>query len=137
MRARPNTEVIDYSIVLSEDELKMLVGILEGNYLQLDEYEDLLIEEINEEVYQIDRMLQKLRLSGILSVLKGVIVGGITYKKDINKEDGYYDLFKEILEPLKIPVLYGLPIGHVTPRLTVPIGAEVEINTFLFTMKII
>jgi len=97
----------------------------------------LLIEEINEEVYQVDRMLQKLRLSGILSVLKGIIIGGLTSKKEVNKEYDYFKLFNEFLEPLKIPVLYGLPIGHVTPRLTVPIGGEVEINTIDFTMKIL
>ncbi len=115
-----------------------LIDVMIGTPYQLDfNNKILLIEEINEEVYQVDRMLQKLRLSGILSVLKGIIIGGITYKKAENKEYGYYELFKEILEPLNIPVLYGLPIGHVTPRLTIPIGAEVEINTFEFTLKII
>ncbi len=115
-----------------------LIDAMIGTPYQID-FKDkiLLIEEINEEVYQVDRMLQKLRLSGILKVLKGIIIGGITYKKEVNKEYGYYELFKDVLEPLKIPVLYGLPIGHVTPRLTVPIGAEVEINTFEFTLKII
>jgi len=115
-----------------------LIDAMIGTPYQIDFKEKiLLIEEINEAVYQVDRMLQKLRLSGILKDLKGIIVGGITNKQAENKEYGYYELFKDLLEPLKIPVLYGLPIGHVTPRLTVPIGAEVEINTFEFTLKII
>ena len=115
-----------------------LIDVMIGTPYQIDfNNKILLIEEVGEAVYQVDRLLQKLRLSGILSVLKGVIIGGITYKKAVKKEYGYYELFKEFLEPLEIPVLYGLPIGHVTPRLTVPIGAEVEINTFEFTMKII
>ncbi len=116
-----------------------LIDVMIGTPYQID-FKDkiLLIEETNEAVYQIDRMLQKLRLSGILKQLKGVIIGGITNnQKDQNQDDAYYQLFKEVLEPLKIPVLYGLPIGHVTPRLTVPIGAEVEINTFEFTLRII
>ncbi len=115
-----------------------LIDVMIGTPYQIDfKNKILLLEEVNEPLYRVDRMLQKLRLSGILSDLKGIVIGGITYKNVIKRDYGYYELFKEFLEPLKIPVLYGLPIGHVTPRLTVPIGAVVEINTENKTLKII
>ena len=115
-----------------------LIDVMIGTPYQIDfNNKILLLEDVGEAIYRIDRMLQKLRLSGILSQLKGVVIGGITYREVVQRDYGYYELFKEFLEPLNIPVLYGLPIGHVTPRLTVPIGAEVEINTDEYTLKII
>jgi muramoyltetrapeptide carboxypeptidase len=98
----------------------------------------LLIEEIHEEVYRVDRMLQNLRLSGILNKVKGIVVGGITAPKEqLDKEYSYYQLFTEFLQPLGIPVIYNFPIGHVTPRYTVPIGAKVELNTYSKSLTII
>ena len=115
-----------------------LIDVMIGTPYQIDfKNKILLLEEVHEPLYRVDRMLQKLRLSGILRDLKGIIIGGITYKEVVKRDYGYFELFKEFLEPLNIPVLYGLPIGHVTPRLTVPIGAEVEINTNEFTLRII
>ena len=115
-----------------------LIDVMIGTPYQID-FKDkiLLIEETNEPLYKVDRMLQKLRLSNILSELKGIVIGSITYKGDMLNDYGYFELFKEFLKPLNIPVLYGLPIGHVSPRLTVPIGAEVEIDTNECTLKII
>ena len=115
-----------------------LMDVMIGTPYQID-FKDkiLLLEDVHEPIYRVDRMLQKLRLSGILSELKGVVIGGMTYKKVIKRDYDYFELFKEFLEPLNIPVLYGLPIGHVTPRLTVPIGAEVEIDVSKLTLKII
>lgn len=115
-----------------------LMDVMIGTPYQID-FKDkiLLLEDVGEAIYRIDRMLQKFRLSGILSELKGVIIGGITYKEVVKRDYGYFELFKEYLEPLNIPVLYGLPIGHVTPRLTVAIGGEVEINIEKLILTII
>ena len=114
-----------------------LIDVMIGTPYQIDfKNKILLIEEVNEGVYRIDRMLQKLRLSGVLNELKGIVIGSITNKSTIKREYGYYELFKEFLEPLHIPVLYGLPIGHVSSRLTVPIGAEVEIDINKKTLRI-
>ncbi|MCK5761402.1 MAG: LD-carboxypeptidase [Candidatus Izimaplasma sp.] len=115
-----------------------LVDVMIGTPYQIDfKNKILLLEEVNEPPYRVDRMLQKLRLSGILNELNGIVIGSVTYKNAVKTDYGYYELFKEFLEPLNIPVLYGLPIGHITSRLTVPIGAKVEINTKDFTLKIL
>lgn len=115
-----------------------LISFMIGTPYQIDFKDKILfLEETNEPLYKVDGMLQKLRLSGILNNLKGIVIGSITNKKDIQTDYGYYELFKEILEPLNIPVLYGLPIGHISPRLTIPIGAEVEINTDEYTLIIL
>ena len=115
-----------------------LIDTMIGTPYQID-FKDkiLLLEETNEPPYKVDGMLQKLRLSGILSELKGIVIGSISNKIKVKTNYGFFELFKEILEPLNIPVLYGLPIGHITPRLTIPIGVEVEINTDEYTLTIL
>ena len=114
-------------------------GILVGGNLSLlnvfiamdfkDYFKDkiLLIEEVNEPLYRIDRMLQTLRLNGVFEDLKGVIIGGIS--EDKTPQKGSKELFQDLLNDYEYPILFNAPIGHVTPRYTVPIGGKVRIDT--------
>lgn len=114
-------------------------GILVGGNLSLlsvfvamdikDYFKDkiLLIEELKEPLYRIDRMLQTLRLRGVFDELKGVIIGGITGDK--TPQEGSLELFKDVFEHYDYPILFNAPLGHVTPRFTVPIGGYVSIDS--------
>lgn len=92
------------------------------------------IEEIKENVYRIDRMLTQLILSGKLDNVRGIALG-IFNGCDTKPEDEDYGLSTSLEEvitdrlgKLNIPVLYGLPIGHIKDNATVPFGIEAELS---------
>jgi muramoyltetrapeptide carboxypeptidase len=90
----------------------------------------LVLEDVNEDVYRIDRMLTQLRLSGTLRNCVGVVFGAFT---DMPGEPGENiraldALFDEIAKDLRVPSFAGAPIGHIDDQWTVPLGAMAEID---------
>lgn len=106
-----------------------LVTALMGTPYEIDTAGKILfLEEIEEEPYRVDRMLMTLILSGKLSDCAGVALGRFT-KCEANSRGGEFNLslqleevVRGLLEPLKIPTVYGLSIGHIRSKLTVPVG---------------
>jgi muramoyltetrapeptide carboxypeptidase len=90
----------------------------------------LVLEDVNEDVYRIDRMLTQLRLSGLLRTCVGIAFGAFT---DMPGEPGENiraldALFDEIAKDLRVPCFAGAPIGHIDDQWTVPMGAMAEID---------
>ena len=91
----------------------------------------LLLEDVAEEAYRIDRMLGTLARAGRLDRLSGVLVGslsGITFG-GVEDSGRLERLLMGRLEPLGIPVVTGLPFGHRGPNATFPIGAQATLST--------
>ncbi|BCT35655.1 S66 peptidase family protein [Pseudomonas protegens] len=84
----------------------------------------LFIEDVNEPLYRIDRLLNHLRLAGKLDNLRGVLVGDVA-GVDFS---ALCRLLKQTFEPLRIPVLAGWRSGHCDPNLTLPMGALVRLD---------
>ncbi|WP_411382203.1 S66 peptidase family protein [Pseudomonas sp. MPB26] len=84
----------------------------------------LFIEDINEPIYRIDRLLTHLRLAGKLAQVAGVLVGDVAGVEAVALER----LLKQTFEPLCIPVLSGWRSGHCDPNLTLPMGALVRLD---------
>ncbi|MGO0695386.1 LD-carboxypeptidase [Pseudomonas guariconensis] len=85
----------------------------------------LFIEDVNEPLYRVDRLLTQLRLAGKLEGIRGVLVGdfaGITVP-------AMTPLLKDIFGPLGIPVLAGWRSGHCDPNLCLPLGARVRLDS--------
>lgn len=85
----------------------------------------LFIEDVNEPLYRVDRLLTQLRLAGKLEGLKGVLVGdfaGITVA-------AMTPLLLEVFEPLGVPVLAGWRSGHCDPNVCLPLGARVMLDS--------
>lgn len=91
----------------------------------------LFLEEVGEEPYRIDRMLTQLILAGKLQQCKGIILGQFT-DCDINGEKENEFTLWQVIEnrilSLNKPVMLNLMSGHSYPKLTLPIGARVELN---------
>jgi muramoyltetrapeptide carboxypeptidase len=87
----------------------------------------LFIEDVDEYLYHVDRMMLNLALSGKLSKLKALLVGGMTEMKD--SVGGYgksaYEIISEHARPLNIPVAFGFPAGHQDPNVALCMGREV------------
>lgn len=84
----------------------------------------LFIEDVNEPLYRVDRLLTHLRLAGKLQALNGVLVGDFAGVDD----QALASLLKQTFEPLGIPVLSGWRSGHCDPNLTLPLGARVRLD---------
>ena len=77
----------------------------------------LFIEDTDESMSKVDRMLHLLEIRGILQRLKGVVVGQFTkYKHPENDFDDMYDMLHEYLRAYNIPVCYNFPVGHARLR---------------------
>ncbi len=95
----------------------------------------LLLEDVNEPLYELDRLLTTLAIGGVFKHVNGVIIGHIKPVNDESEAD-IKALFKHVLAPLNIPVLYGVPFSHVAPRRTIPIGTQATLDATLKTMVI-
>ena len=78
----------------------------------------LLIEDIGERHYHIDRMMRNLRMSGVLAHLSGLIVGQFSdCEDDPLMQQTVYETIKEAVADYNYPVLFDAPFGHVEHNL--------------------
>ncbi|UXH80022.1 LD-carboxypeptidase [Roseateles amylovorans] len=89
----------------------------------------LFLEDVNEHPYRIERMLLQLWQAGVLDAQKAVILGQFTGWKKSPLDRGYN--FKSCVQALRdrmqVPLLTGLPFGHVPTKVCLPIGAKTEL----------
>jgi muramoyltetrapeptide carboxypeptidase len=94
----------------------------------------LFLEEVNEAPYRVDRMLTQLLNAGLLQRVSGIAIGqcdgcvDVTAKKRGEFRQTLEDVFRERLLPLKVPVVTGLPFGHIDVNATLPVGAWAELD---------
>ena len=86
----------------------------------------LFLEDHNEALYRLDRMLHHLLLAGVLEGVKGVVLGAFT---DCGSTEGLLEVFTAALAPLGVPVLAGLPVGHQPDNHTLPLGAWARLDS--------
>ena len=89
----------------------------------------LFIEDTDEEMTKVDRMLHHLEVRGMLQRLKGIIVGHFTdYKRPKNDFEDMYEMLHSYLSELDIPICYGFPVGHKRPNLPLIEGCRVRLT---------
>lgn len=125
--------------VLVGGNLAVLSGLVGTPYLPDFRGKILFLEEINEYIYRIDRMLAQLRLAGILDKLSGVVLGHFT---DCSPQQEYGSLtLEEVLDTyfknLGVPVFWGSMIGHIKHKFTTPVGLEAQIDADLGTIRLL
>lgn len=97
----------------------------------------LFLEDVGEAVYRIDRMLFQLKHAGMLRQLSGVMLGSFTAVQDDGGERNLNHVLQEYLLPLEIPVMTGIPFGHIPEKITLPIGATVRMDTNLKSVTVL
>jgi muramoyltetrapeptide carboxypeptidase len=85
----------------------------------------LFLEDHNEALYRLDRMLHHLLLAGVLSGVAGVVLGSFT---NCGSPEGLAGVLAAALAPLQVPVLLGLPVGHQPDNYTLPLGARARLE---------
>lgn len=104
--------------------LSMICATIGSAFELDDEGIILFIEDVNEPLYRVDRLLTHLRLAGKLNRLRGVLVGDFAGVDSV----ALHRLLQQELGPLGIPVLAGWRSGHCNPNLTLPLGAQVRLD---------
>jgi muramoyltetrapeptide carboxypeptidase len=84
----------------------------------------LFLEEVDEKLYKVDRNLTQWILANKLQKLKGLILGNFRGIKD---RDAYNILSSQM--EIDFPLVHCPYIGHVKNKITLPVGARVELNT--------
>lgn len=90
----------------------------------------LLLEEVDEYLYKVDRMLNQLQRAGKLEKLLGVLLGDFSDMKDTEIPFGknIYELMSGYFLPLNIPVASGLPFGHEARNIALPLSTPVQMK---------
>ena len=104
---------------------------LQGTPWQLDtKGKILLIEDLSEYLYHLDRMMQNFKLSGQLGGLSGMVVGGFTEMQDNESPFGKsaYEIIREAVEDCHFPVCFDFPSGHISKNLSLVLGANYRLN---------
>lgn len=89
----------------------------------------LLLEDVAEKPYAVDRMLQQLLAAGKLERASGVAFGQLVGCVDPKREKPTAEeVIEEVLAPLGLPLVLGLPFGHGRPNLPWPVGGRGAID---------
>lgn len=116
---------------LAGGNLSLMASTLGTPYEIDTEGKILLIEDVGEEPYAIDRMLTQLLLSGKLQCCSGFILGQFTdcalshYERSLTLEE----VLEDRILSLNKPAISNFMAGHSYPRLTLPIGARAELDS--------
>ena len=95
----------------------------------------LILEDINEPVYRLDRLLQQLKLSGMLRGCKAIAFGECV-KCDDGSGRSLDDVLGEIVDDLRIPCIVGIPVGHIAEQWTIPLGAMATLDADACTLNV-
>lgn len=96
----------------------------------------LFLEEVGEPPYRVDRMVMQLRLAGILDHVAGIAIGDFSPAEGESAE-ALLDVLEELLGPLGVPILAGLPFGHHDENWTLPVGVPTRLDTSAASLDIL
>jgi len=90
----------------------------------------LVLEDVGEAPYRVDRMLTQWRSAGLLQQLSGVACGRFSWEKDdiLPGDFTMAEILEERLGDLGVPLVVDLPVGHGLPNMALPLGAEARID---------
>ncbi len=90
----------------------------------------LVLEDLDEYLYHIDRMMMNLKYSGKLDDLKALIVGGMTDMNDNQVPFGKtaYEIIRDAVEEYNYPVCYNFPVGHIENNFALILGNKAHLH---------
>ncbi|MGB5980894.1 MAG: LD-carboxypeptidase [Nonlabens sp.] len=124
-----NLTSAEISGILYGGNLSILYSMLGSNDLPSFHDGILFIEEIDEYLYHLERMLFSLKRAGKLHNLKVLLVGGMTDMNDHEVPFGKNarEIILDVTEEYDYPVIFDVPAGHITDNRTLKMGCEMQI----------
>jgi muramoyltetrapeptide carboxypeptidase len=103
-----------------------------GSVSEINNYKNkiLFIEDLDEYLYHIDRMLQNFKRKGIFNQISGLIVGAMTQMHDNTIPFGYsaYEIIYNIVAEYQFPVCFDFPAGHIDDNRAIIMGRKITLN---------
>jgi muramoyltetrapeptide carboxypeptidase len=85
-----------------------------------------LLEDVNEAPYRIDRMLTQMRLAGCFDSMAGLVLGSF---KDCGSIESILNVIEDLFADFSGPIMAGFRVGHGETNLAMPVGVEAELDT--------
>jgi len=126
-----DADPVDCRGVLWGGNLAMVASLAGTPYLPRLRGGILFLEDVGEHPYRVERMLAQLWQAGVLQRQKAILLGRFTGYR-LAAHDGGYDMPDVVAwlrRTVKVPVLTGLPYGHVPLKATLPVGRKVGLAT--------
>lgn len=143
------SNLVDYECIipgktegkLIAGNLTVLLGLLGTPYFPDLKNKILLLEDVGEPLYKIDRMLMQLKLAGIFEQISGLLFGEFTSitpseNPEVDKISPK-DIIKEIIKDINIPVGYGFSASHADLKSTLPLGVKYHFNSEDFQLVLL
>jgi muramoyltetrapeptide carboxypeptidase len=98
----------------------------------------LVLEDVNESVYRLDRMFTQLRLSGALDRVAGIAFGHFTEipEDKSNENRALSELLQEVADRCGVPCVARIPVGHIADQWTIPFGRTAVLDADSRTLTI-
>lgn len=111
--------------------LTMLCSLLGTPWMPTIKNGILFIEDVNEHPYRVERMLLQLAQAGILDRQRAIVLGDFSGYKLTDYDNGYdfTQMLSYMRERLSIPILQGLPFGHMKDKVTLLVGAHCVLDS--------
>lgn len=127
---------------LAGGNLSLISSLAGTPYLPDLEGAILVIEDTNEGLYRIDRMLTQLSLAGAFTGLAGIAFGYCTQcdsdesPGDTRESRSLETVLSEFASALHVPCISGIPMGHVDDQWTIPLGAAATLDADALTLSV-
>ncbi len=112
--------------ILTGGNLTTLCHLVGTSYAPNFKGKILLLEDVGEMPYRIDRMLTQMKLAGCFNGIAGLILGAF---KECGHLNEIVEIFNNIFEDADIPILAGFDMGHGKHNLTIPMGLGATLDT--------
>jgi muramoyltetrapeptide carboxypeptidase len=128
-RTEPGFDGLDVQGTLWGGNLTVLLSLLGTRHWPSVRAGILFVEDVNEHPYRVERMLLQLQQAGVLARQKAVLLGQFTAWKPSPLDRGYTlrSMVARVRAAASVPILTGLPFGHVPTKLSLPIGRRVRL----------
>jgi muramoyltetrapeptide carboxypeptidase len=125
-----DSPAVDTSGVLWGGNLAMVAHLVGSPYLPRIEGGILFLEDINEHPFRVERMLLQLLHAGVLANQSAIVLGDFSGYRLSEIDNGFcFDsMLARLRSTLSVPVLTGLPFGHIVDKVTLPVGAPATLH---------
>ena len=126
----PQAQHANVSGMLWGGNLAVLTSLVGTPYMPPVEGGILFVEDVNEQPFRVERMLYQLHLSGILARQQALVLGDFSGGKPFDYDNGYdlQAMVEQVRSVVGIPVITGLPFGHIENMVTLPFGAQAQLS---------
>jgi muramoyltetrapeptide carboxypeptidase len=125
----PQPQSADVTGMLWGGNLAVLTALIGTPYLPPVQGGILFIEDVNEQPFRLERAIYQLHLAGILEQQQALLLGDFSGGKHFDYDNGYdlSAMIEQVRSVIGIPVITGLPFGHVADMVTLPVGADAHL----------